>query len=71
MGAMSSGPPRRTVLPAAEIPWAARSSRASSGTLATMRVEALGETELAVTPYRPMSRATTRVNPAMPSLAAP
>ena len=66
MGAMSFGPPRRVMLAPVLMPRAALNSRASSGTLVIILVEALGEMALAVTPYRPMSRATTRVKPAMP-----
>ena len=54
-----------------EVPTVARRLAASSGMLPVMRVDAVGEIALAVTPYRPMSLATTLVNPAMPSLAAP
>ena len=53
------------------MPRAARKARASSGTDPVILVAAAGEIALAVTPYRPMSLATTLVNPAMPSLAAP
>ena len=49
-GATSSGSPLSEVVVPLVIPRAARKLRASSGTLVVIRVEALGEMELAVTP---------------------
>src|SRR5207248_1496395 len=47
-------------------PARARSSRAVSVTVVVIRVAAPGAIALHVTPYRPRSFATTRVNPAIP-----
>ena len=41
-----------------------------TGTFNTIKHAAVGRSALQVTPYRPRSRATVRVSPTMPSLAA-